>query len=145
MPPCRLRQRIFRKFDYEMVHSEVYLNKYVVSLAPFSTPAYPPFRKLLFCTFLLFNFFHPFFSGGQLTPSAPMCRRPWVWLYTTIVHIRCRHFYHYSVWKLILKLNSFDKFMDKQTNLYSKVALTWILVSKLVSVSVWRRVSEVTR
>jgi len=64
MPPCRLRQRIFRKFDYEMVHSEVYLNKYVVSLAPFSTPAYPPFRKLLFCMFLLFNFFHPFFRGS---------------------------------------------------------------------------------
>ena len=36
MPPCRLRRR---KFDYEMVHSEVYLNKYVVSIAPFSTPA----------------------------------------------------------------------------------------------------------
>ena len=29
------------KFDYEMVHSEVYLNKYVVSIAPFSTPACP--------------------------------------------------------------------------------------------------------
>jgi len=28
MPPCRLRRR---KFDYEMMHSEVYLNKYVVS------------------------------------------------------------------------------------------------------------------
>ena len=30
-----------RKFDYEMVHSEVYLNKYVVSIAPFSTSAGP--------------------------------------------------------------------------------------------------------
>ena len=38
MPPCRLRRR---KFDYEMVHSGVYLNKYVVSIAPFSTPAWP--------------------------------------------------------------------------------------------------------
>jgi len=36
MPPCHLRRR---NFDYEMVHSEVYLNKYVVSIAPFSTPA----------------------------------------------------------------------------------------------------------
>ena len=25
------------KIDYEMVHTEVYLNKYVVSIAPFST------------------------------------------------------------------------------------------------------------
>ena len=32
MPLCRLRRRKFRKFDYEMVHSEVYLNKYVVSI-----------------------------------------------------------------------------------------------------------------
>ena len=38
MPPCRLRRRKFWKCDYEMVHSEVYLNKYVVSIAPFSTP-----------------------------------------------------------------------------------------------------------
>jgi len=38
VPPCRLRRR---KFDYEMVHSEVYLNKHVVSIAPFSTPACP--------------------------------------------------------------------------------------------------------
>jgi len=33
--------KISRKFDYEMVHSEVYLNKYAVSIAPFSTPACP--------------------------------------------------------------------------------------------------------
>jgi len=33
----------FWKFGYEMVHklTEVYLNKYVVSIAPFSTPACP--------------------------------------------------------------------------------------------------------
>ena len=41
MPPCCLRRRKFWKFDYEMVHSEVYLNKSVVSIAPFSTPACP--------------------------------------------------------------------------------------------------------
>ena len=41
MPPCRLRRRKSWKFDYEMVHSEVYLNKYLVSIAPFSTPACP--------------------------------------------------------------------------------------------------------
>jgi len=41
MPDCRLRQRKFRKFDYEMVHSEVYLNKYVVNIALFSTLACP--------------------------------------------------------------------------------------------------------
>jgi len=33
-------KKIF-KLDYEMVHSEVYLNKYVVSIAPFSTSACP--------------------------------------------------------------------------------------------------------
>ena len=31
----------FWKFDYEMVHCGVYLNIYVVSIAPFSTPACP--------------------------------------------------------------------------------------------------------
>ena len=36
MLPCRLRRRNLGKFDYEMVHSEVYLNKYVVSIASFS-------------------------------------------------------------------------------------------------------------
>ena len=41
MPPCRLRRRKFWKFDYEVMHSEVYLNKCVVSRAPFSTPACP--------------------------------------------------------------------------------------------------------
>ena len=41
MPPCRLRRRKFWKFDCEMVHSEVYLNKYVVSIAAFSTPTCP--------------------------------------------------------------------------------------------------------
>ena len=33
--------KFFFKFYYEMVHSDVYLNKYVVSIAPFSTPACP--------------------------------------------------------------------------------------------------------
>jgi len=41
MPPCRLRRRKFTKFDYEMVHSGVYPNKYVVSIPPLSTPAFP--------------------------------------------------------------------------------------------------------
>jgi len=39
MRPCRLRRTKLWKFDYEMAHSEVYLNKYVISIAPFSTPA----------------------------------------------------------------------------------------------------------
>jgi len=40
MPPIATRRDFF-KFYYEMVHSDVYLNKYVVSIAPFSTPACP--------------------------------------------------------------------------------------------------------
>jgi len=56
-----------------MVHSDVYLNKYVVSIAPFSTPAFtpPPFRTALFCMFSLFNFSSIFPGGG----SAAMCGR----------------------------------------------------------------------
>jgi len=41
MPPCLLRRRKLWKFDYEIVHSGVYLTKYVVRIAPFSTPACP--------------------------------------------------------------------------------------------------------
>ena len=48
-----------------MVHSGVYLNKYVVSIAPFSTPACPIalkiFIKLLFLHVFAIYFFHPFF------------------------------------------------------------------------------------
>ena len=81
MPPCRLRRRKFRKFDYEMVHSEVYLNKCVVSIAPFSTPACPDCaqniqKTALFCMFSLFHF-SSIFPGGQLTPFVPMCGRLW--------------------------------------------------------------------
>jgi len=62
MPPCRLRRRKFRKFDYEMVHSEVYLNKYVVSIEPISTPACPDcFQNITYinienCFFAYFAF-----------------------------------------------------------------------------------------
>ena len=78
---CCLKRRKFRKFDYEMVHSEVYLNKYVVSISPFSTPACPDcsqdFQKTaLFCMFLLFNFSSIFPGWSQLAPFAPMCGRP---------------------------------------------------------------------
>ena len=68
LPPFRLKRRKSRKFDYEVVHSEVYLNKYVVSIAPFSTAACPDCSQNIqktgvFCMFSLFNFFHPFFQG----------------------------------------------------------------------------------
>ena len=78
LPPER---RKFWKFDYEMVYSEVYLNKYVVSIAPFSTPAFTPPQPVqktaLFCMFSLL-IFHPFSRVGQLTPFAPMCGCPWL-------------------------------------------------------------------
>jgi len=81
MPPCRLRRRKFWKSDHEMVHSEVYLNKYVVSIAPFSTPTFthtptPVQKTALFRMFLLLNF-SSIFPGGQLNLFAPMCGRPW--------------------------------------------------------------------
>ena len=59
-----------------MVHSEVYLNKYVVSIAPFSPPPTHS-ENCCFRMFSLFNF-SSIFQGGQLTPFAPMCGRPWI-------------------------------------------------------------------
>ena len=77
MTPCRLRRRKFRKFDYEMVHSEVYLNKYVVSIAPFSKHSFTPplFRKLLFFACFRFLTFH-LFSRGSADPIHPHVRTP---------------------------------------------------------------------
>ena len=56
MPPCRLRRR-------KSLH-----------LPSPQTP--PPLRKPFFACSRFLNF-HPFFQGGQLTPFAPMCGRPW--------------------------------------------------------------------
>ena len=67
MPPCRLRRRKFCKFDYETVHFGVYLNKYTVSVAPFSTPACPDcsqniYKTAFFACFRFLIFIH-FFRG----------------------------------------------------------------------------------
>jgi len=56
-----------------MVHSEVYLNKYVVSIAPFSTPACPDCsqnipKTAVFCMFSLFNFSFIFPAGISFLP-----------------------------------------------------------------------------
>jgi len=54
-----------------MVHSEVYLNKYVVSIAPFSPP--PPIQKTaLFSRFLIS---YPF-SRGSADPICVYVRTP---------------------------------------------------------------------
>ena len=60
-----------------MVHSEVYLNNYVISIAPFSTPAFTqlPIQKTVLFACFRFVIFYPYFQGGQLTPFAPMCGR----------------------------------------------------------------------
>jgi len=77
MPPCRLRRRKFWKSDYKMVQSEVYLNKYVVSIAPFSTPAFtstpPPIQKTALFAYFRLLIYHPFFQGGV---SWPYLRTP---------------------------------------------------------------------
>ena len=105
MPPCRLRQNKLWKFDYEMVHSEIYLNKYVVSIAPFSTPAFtpPPIQKTALFACFRFLIFHPFFQGGQLTPFAPMCGRPWSRLDTDL--------FNSSVGRTFQSLREHDRFL----------------------------------
>jgi len=51
-----------------MVHSEVYPNKYVVSIAPFSPP---PFRKLIFFSCFRFFNFSSIFPGRE--SADPIC------------------------------------------------------------------------
>ena len=66
-----------------MVHSEVYLNKYVVSVAPFSIPACSHCSQnmtyhrnlLFFCIFSHFNC-SSICPGGQLIPFALCVRTP---------------------------------------------------------------------
>ena len=64
------------------MHSEVYLNKYVVSIAPFSTSAYSDCSQIiqktaLFGMFSLFNF-SSIFLGGSADPICPDVRTPMV-------------------------------------------------------------------
>ena len=78
MPPCRPGRRKFGKFSYEMVHSKVYLNKDVVSAAPFSYPAFTSTRIQktgLCCIFSLFNF-SSIFPGGSADSICPCVRTP---------------------------------------------------------------------
>ena len=62
-----------------MVHSEAYLNEYVVSIAPFSTSAFTPpltlIQKTVFCMFTLCNF-SCIFPGGSADPICPYVRTP---------------------------------------------------------------------
>ena len=65
-----------------MMHAEIYLNKYVVSIAPFSTPACPNCSQniaqtLKIALFACFRFliFHPF-PGGSAGPICPCVRTP---------------------------------------------------------------------
>ena len=79
MPPCRLRWRKFWKFDYEMVHSEVYLNKNMWSaqrrsLGPYiCLPCWLSkyninIENCSFCMFSLFNFSSIFPGTGKNCP-----------------------------------------------------------------------------
>ena len=69
-----------------MVHSEEYLNKYVVSIASFSTPACPDCsQKLLFFACFAFYFFIHF-PRGSADPICPYVRTP---MYTRLVEM-CR-------------------------------------------------------
>ena len=75
--------------DYEMVHSEVYLNLYVVSIALFSCLPWllskyniniimssEIQKTAIFCMFSLF-YLSSIFPGESADPFAPMCGRPW--------------------------------------------------------------------
>jgi len=53
-----------------MVHSEVCLNKYVVSIAPFSTPVRHDCSLFAYFRFLTF---HPFFQVGPGGPADQIC------------------------------------------------------------------------
>ena len=118
------------KFDYEMVHSEVYLNKYVVSIAPFSTPACPDccqnitFKhgKLLFFACFRFLISHAVFQGVSW-PHLPLCAdaHDAPLLYRDCC---CRHSISTS-WqnRLQLPVESPDRFQTWSTNTQQKLII----------------------
>ena len=74
-----------------MVHSEVYLNKYVVSIAPFSTPAFTPNpiqKTALFCMLSLINF-SSIFQGGSADSICPYVRTPMAPCVVGVILYRC--------------------------------------------------------
>ena len=79
-----------------MVPSEVYLNKYVVSIAPFSTLACPDCSQNIQKTAVLhvfaFLIFHSFFQGGSSDRICLYVRTPMVAEYVHIISsYRSRH------------------------------------------------------
>ena len=109
MPPCRLRRR---KFDYEMVNSEVYLNKYYNNnnnhnqldqpVITHITSTLLPFRKLLvFCMFSPFNYFIHFSRGvrQQTDVRTPMLgdKRPPESCTQLTETLHRRHNVHYDI------------------------------------------------
>jgi len=84
MPPCRPRRRKFWKFEEGYSRRRVMINNNNNNnqhqldqpvITRITSPP-PPFRKLLFFACLRFLIFHPFSSGGQLTPICPYVRTP---------------------------------------------------------------------
>ena len=67
-----------------MVHSEVYMNKYVVSIAPFS-PLHPIQKTALFCMFSLFNLSSIFQGRRSADPICPDVRTPMMMICLTEV------------------------------------------------------------
>jgi len=86
MPPCRLRQKkilkiwlrngAFWSISEQMCgqHSAVLYTCLPWLLSKYNTDI----ESCSFFACLRFLIFHPLFQGGQLTPFAPMCGRPWV-------------------------------------------------------------------
>ena len=82
MPPCRLRRRKFWIFDYEMVHSEVYVkcgqhSAVLYTCLPWLLSKYNiNIENCSFFACFRFLIFRLFFQGVQLTPFAPVYGRP---------------------------------------------------------------------
>jgi len=79
MHPCRPRQRKFRKSDYEVVHSEVYLNKCAQHFAVLYTclswllsKCHINVENCSFFACFRFLIFDPFSRGVSL-PYLPLC------------------------------------------------------------------------
>ena len=90
MPPCRLRRNFFLKIYYEMVHSDVYLNKYSAVLYTCLSWLISKYNiNIENCSFCMFSLFNSSIHilGGSADPICFYVRTP-MWESVCYVNFR---------------------------------------------------------
>ena len=91
MPPCRLRRRKFWKFDYEMVHSEVYLCCQNSAVLYTCLPRLlSNVQKTALVLHVSLSNFSSIFPGGSTGPICTYVRTPMIFKVACMAGVRDR-------------------------------------------------------